>query len=77
MKPKHLSLFPNLPHRKSTFPFDPGERILVLIKTIRSLQDKFGNDSTTFWFRFQNDIGMFLLPFLTLLGGGEVRNFLL
>ncbi len=67
MKPKLLSLFSNLVHRKSTFPFNPGERVLVLIITICSLQDKFGNDFKTFWFRFQNDIGTFLLPFLTLL----------
>ena len=67
MKPKLLSLFSNLVHRKSTFLFNPGEQILVLIKTICSLQDKFGNDFKTFWFRFQNDIGTFLLPFLTLL----------
>jgi len=46
MKPKCLSLFPNLPHRKSTFIFNPGEQILVLIKTICSLQDIFGNAGT-------------------------------
>jgi len=28
---------------------------------------KFGNDTKTFWFRFQMDIGMFVLSFLTLL----------
>jgi hypothetical protein len=67
MKPKLLSLFSNLVYRKSTFLFNPGEQILVLIKTICSQQDKFGNDFKTFWFRFQNDIGTFLLPFLTLL----------
>jgi hypothetical protein len=67
MKPKLLSLFSNLVHRKSTFLFNPGEQILVPIKTICSLQDKLGNDFKTFWFRFQHDIGTFLLPFLTLL----------
>ncbi len=67
MKPKLLSMFSNLVRRKSTFLFNPGEQILVLIKTICSLQDKFGNDFKTFWFRFQNDIGTLLLPFLTLL----------
>ncbi len=29
--------------------------------------EKFGNDTKTFWFRFQNDIGTFVLSFLTLL----------
>jgi hypothetical protein len=66
-EPKLLSLFSNLVHRNSTFLFNPGEQILVLIKTICSLQDKFGNDFKTFWFRFQNGIGTFLLPFLTFL----------
>ncbi len=66
MRPKRLNLFPNLPHRKSTFLFNPGEQILVKIKTIFSLRDIFGNDSKTFWFRFQNDIRTFPLSFLTL-----------
>jgi hypothetical protein len=67
MKPKRLSLLPNLPHRKSPFLVSSGEQILVKIKTICSQQDKFGNDFKTFWFRFQNDIQTFLLLFLTLL----------
>jgi hypothetical protein len=62
-----MSLFPNLPHRKITFLFSSGGHILVQIKTICFQQDKFGNDSKTFWFRFQNDIGTFLLSFLTIL----------
>jgi hypothetical protein len=77
MKAKRLSLSPILPHRKSTFLFNPGEEILVHIKTIctvLTLQDKFGNDSKTFWFRFQNDIGTFLLSFLTLLAPGEASS---
>jgi hypothetical protein len=45
--------------------------MLVKIKTICSQQDKFRNDSETFWFRFQNDIRTFLLSFLTLLVGGS------
>ncbi len=52
-------LFPNLPHRKRSCLFGPGEQILGQIETICSQQDKFGNDTKTFWFRFQNDIGMF------------------
>jgi hypothetical protein len=67
MKTKRLSLFPNLPHRKSAFLFGPGEQILDQIETICSQQDKFGNDTKTFRFRFQNDIGTFVLSFLTLL----------
>ncbi len=30
-------------------------------------QHKFGNDTKTFWFRFQNDTGTIVLSFLTLL----------
>jgi len=67
MKSKRLSLLPNLPHRKSTFLFSSGEQILVKIKTICSQQDKFGNNFKTIWFHFQNNIGTFLLLFLTLL----------
>ncbi len=67
MKPKRVSLFPNLIHRKSTFLFGPGEQILDQIETICSQQDKFGNDTKTFWFRFQNDVGTFVLSFLTFL----------
>ncbi len=48
MKPKRLSLFPNLPHRKRSFLFGPGEQILEQIETICSQQDKFGNDAKTF-----------------------------
>ncbi len=66
MKPKQPSLFPNLPHRKSTFLFGLGEQILDRIEKICVQQDKFGNDTKTFWFRFQNDIGTFVLSFLTL-----------
>ncbi len=66
MKPKRLRcLFPNLPHRKSTFLFCPGEKILDQIETICSQQDKFGNGTKTIWFRFQNNIGTFVLSFLT------------
>jgi hypothetical protein len=32
-----------------------------------SQQDTFRNDTKTFWFRFQKDIGTFVLSFLTLL----------
>jgi hypothetical protein len=74
MKPKRLSLFPNLSHLKSTFLFGTGEQILDQIKTIYFQQDKFGNDTKTFWFRFQNDIETFVLSFLTIsfsLVGGE------
>jgi hypothetical protein len=39
------------------------------METICSKQDRFGNDTKTFWFRFQNDIGTFVLSFLTLLVG--------
>jgi hypothetical protein len=59
----------------------PGEQILDQIETICSQQDKFRNDTKTFWFRFQNDIGTFVLPFLTLLprggptGGTAVGNY--
>ncbi len=65
MKPKRLSLFPNLRHRKNTFLFSPGQQILDQIETICSQQDKFGNYTKTFWFRIQNDIGTFVLSFLT------------
>jgi hypothetical protein len=61
MKPKRLSLFPILPHRKSTFLFGPEEQILDQIETICSQQDKFGNNTKTFWFGFQNDIGTIVL----------------
>ncbi len=67
MKPKHLSLFPNLPRRKSTFLFGPGEQILDQIETICSQQDKFRNTIKLFWFRFQNHIRTFVLSFLTFL----------
>jgi hypothetical protein len=67
MKPKRLNLLPNLPHRKSPFLVSSGEQILVKIKTICSQQDKFGNNFKTIWFHFQNNIGTFLLLFLTLL----------
>jgi hypothetical protein len=42
-----------------------GDQILDQIETICSQHDKFGNDTKTFWFRFQNDIGTFVLSFLT------------
>jgi hypothetical protein len=76
MKAKRLSLSPNLPHRKSTFLFNPGEEIPGPNQNnlYGALQDKFGNDSKTFWFRFQNDIGTFLLSFLTLLAPGEASS---
>jgi hypothetical protein len=63
--------------RKSTFFFGPGEKILDQIETICSQQDKFGNDTKTFWFRFQNDIGTFVLSFLTLLIPGRHQAALL
>ncbi len=62
------------PHRKSTevpyrYLFNPGEQILVLlIKTISVLyKTNSGTIPKRFWFRFQNDIGTFLLSFPTLL----------
>ncbi len=68
MKPKFLRFsFPNLPHQKRSCLFGPGEQILDQIKTICSQQDKFGNDTKTFWFRFQNDIGLSVFSLLTLL----------
>ena len=67
MKPKRLSLIPNLPHLKSTFLFGSGEQILDQIEIICYQQDKFRNDTKTFWFRFQNNIRTFVLSFLTLL----------
>jgi hypothetical protein len=67
MIPKRLSLYPNQSHRKSTFLFGAGEQILDPIETICSKQDKFGNNTKTFLFRFQNDIGTFVLSFLTIL----------
>jgi hypothetical protein len=65
MKLKRLSSFPNLPHRKRSFLFGPGEQILDHIETIRYQQDKIGNDTKTFRFCFQNDIGTFVLSFIT------------
>jgi hypothetical protein len=59
--------FPNLPHRKRSCLFIPGEDILDQIETICFQQDNFGNYTKTFWFRFQNDIGTFVLLLLTLL----------
>ncbi len=50
-----------VPHRKRS------EQILDQIETICSQQDKFGNDTKTFWFSFQNNIGIFVLSFLTIL----------
>jgi hypothetical protein len=44
-----------------SFLFGPGEQILDQIETICSQQDKFGNETKTFWFRFQNNIGTFVL----------------
>jgi hypothetical protein len=69
--------FPNMPHRKRSCLFGPGEQILNQIQTICSQQDKFGNDIKTFRFRFQNDIRTFVLSFLTLLPGGHVSAGLL
>jgi hypothetical protein len=40
------------------------EQILDQIETISSQQEKIGNDTKTFWFRFQNNIGTFVLSFL-------------
>jgi hypothetical protein len=49
-----------------SFLFCPGELILDKIETICFQQEKFGNETNTFWFRFQNDIGKFLtLPVVT------------
>jgi hypothetical protein len=59
--------FPNLPHRKRSCLFCPGEQILDQIETICFQQGEFGNDTKRFWFRFQNVIGTLVLPFLTLL----------
>ncbi len=61
MKQKRLSTFPNLLYRKRSFLFGPGEQILDQIETINSQQNKFVNDTKTFWFPFQNDIGTFVL----------------
>jgi hypothetical protein len=73
MKPERLGSFPNLPHLKRSFLLGPGEQILDQIETICSQQDKFGNDTKTFWFHFQNDIGIFfLLSFLTLFTSKDV-----
>ncbi len=41
------------------------------METICSQQEKVENDTKTFWFRFQNDIVMFVLSFLSL----KVRMF--
>ena len=49
MKPKCLSLFLNLPHRKRSFLFGPGEHILDQIESICYQQDKF-----EIWERYQN-----------------------
>jgi hypothetical protein len=54
-------------YRKRSLLFGPEEQILDKIETIWFQKDKFGNDTKTFWFRFQNDIGTFVLSFLTLL----------
>ncbi len=64
---KTSEFVPNLPHQKRSFLFGPGEQILDQIETIYSQQDKFENYTKTFWFRFQNNFGMFVLLFLTLL----------
>ena len=48
MKPKRPSLFPNLPHRKSTFLFCQGQQILDQFETICSQQDKFEKDTKHF-----------------------------
>ncbi len=64
---KRLSPFPNLSYRRRSFLFSPVKQILDKVKTICFQSEKFGNDTKTFWFRFQNDIGTYILSFLTLL----------
>jgi hypothetical protein len=73
---KRLSLFCSeiCPIERSHFYLIQGEEILVQIKTICTLLDQFGNDSKKSWFVFQNDIGTFLLSFLTLLAAGTTAT---
>jgi hypothetical protein len=58
MKPKRLSSFPNLTHQKRSFLFG---QILDQIKNKLFSTRQIRNDTKTFWFRFQNNFGMFVL----------------
>ncbi len=49
---KPLNYFPNLSYRRWSFLFCPGEQILDKTETICLQQEKFGNDTKKFWFRF-------------------------
>ena len=60
-KQKTIDSFPNLSYRRRSFLFGPGEQILDKIETICFQEEKFGNDTKTFWFRFQNYITKYLL----------------
>jgi hypothetical protein len=57
------------PIKGDPFLFCPGEQILDKIETICFHQKKSGNDTKKLWSRFQNGIGTFVPPFLTLLTG--------
>jgi hypothetical protein len=65
MKPKCLSFIPKSAPSKEIMSIwyrrtDSGPNR----NNLHSQQDKFGNDIKSFWFRFQNDIGKFVLSFL-------------
>jgi hypothetical protein len=66
MKQKTIEFFSEFVLSKVILSILPGEQILDKTETICFQQEKFGNDTKKFWFRFQNDIGTFVLPFLTL-----------
>jgi hypothetical protein len=70
MKPKRLSFVPESALSKENILFTPRQQILDQIETICSQQGKVGNNTETFWFRFQNDVGTFVLSFY---GGGGGR----
>ena len=66
--------FPNLPHRKRSCLFGPEAQNLNQIETIcyhlstRPIRERYQKG----WFRFQNDIGAFVLWFLALLVSSEL-----
>jgi hypothetical protein len=68
MKQKTIEFFPEFVLSKVILSILPRRAgFLDKIETISFQQEKFGNDTKKFWFCFQNDIGTFVLPFLTLL----------
>jgi hypothetical protein len=69
---KTIEFFPEVVLSKDILSIWPRRaEILDNIETTCFQLEKFGNDTKMFWFRFQNNIGTFVLSFLTLLAGGS------